>query len=150
MAGPDALVLDTSRRLDAAPDAVYAACTEPEVWGKWWGPRGFESRVEADVRVGGRYQIAMQPPEGGLFHLTGKFREVQPGERLSYTFVWDPADPDDRETVVTLSFEERDGSTQLTLHQEGFATEERLQLHVDGWGDSLDRLDELLAQRGRS
>jgi hypothetical protein len=33
----------------------------------------------------------------------------------------------------------------VTLNQAPFATEARLALHEDGWGDTLDRLEELLA-----
>ena len=87
----------------------------------------------------------MQPPEGDLFHLSGEFREVDSPSRLVYTFNWEEPDPDDRETVVTMSFREIDGSTELVVTQEGFATEERLELHVGGWNDSLDRLEELLS-----
>jgi uncharacterized protein YndB with AHSA1/START domain len=72
----------------------------------WWGPRGFTApSVEFDPRVGGGYGIAMQPPEGELFYLSGEFREVDPPARLACTFCWDPPDPDDQQTVVTLSLE---------------------------------------------
>jgi uncharacterized protein YndB with AHSA1/START domain len=47
----------------------------------------------------------MQPPEGELFYLSGEFREVDPPARLACTFCWDPPDPDDQQTVVTLSLE---------------------------------------------
>jgi uncharacterized protein YndB with AHSA1/START domain len=148
MESSERLVLDTTRRMTAPRPEVFAACSEPERWGAWWGPRGFESSVEADVRVGGGYRISMQPPEGDAFHLVGEFLEIEPPHRLAYTFVWEPPDPDDRETVVTLTFEEDGEATVLTLRQEGFATRERLRLHEDGWSDSLDRLDELLASTG--
>lgn len=146
MARPAALILDMARRLDAPPEELYAACTEPARLARWWGPRGFTvPDVELDLRVGGHYRIAMQPPEGDLFHLSGRFREVAPPERLSYTFNWEPPDPDDGETVVTMRFEGRGGSTLARVRQEGFATEERLALHRDGWGDSLDRLQEFVS-----
>jgi uncharacterized protein YndB with AHSA1/START domain len=134
-----------ARRLDAPREAVFRACTEPAQLARWWGPRGFSvPSVESDLRVGGAYRIAMQPPEGELFHLAGEFRAVEPAERLSYTFTWEPPDPDDRETVVTMTFAMAGDGTTLVVHQEGFATEERLRLHEDGWGDSLDRLAEFL------
>jgi uncharacterized protein YndB with AHSA1/START domain len=71
----------------------------------------------------------MQPPEGDVFHLTGEFLEVDPPDRLSYTFRWEEPTPDDRETVVTLTLREVDGSTNVVLDQGLFATEERLALH---------------------
>ena len=81
---------------------------------------------------------------------------MQPGElalrmkrivraRLVYTFVWEPSDPDDRETVVTLSFRDVDGSTEVNFTQGVFATEERRALHEQGWTESFERLQELLS-----
>ena len=74
----------------------------------------------------------MQPPEGDLFHLSGELREVDPPARLAYTFRWDPPDPDDRETLVALSLEDRGGGTEVHLLQGEFATEERRALHEEG------------------
>jgi uncharacterized protein YndB with AHSA1/START domain len=120
--------------------------TESDQLAGWWGPKGFiVPSVDFEPRVGGRYRIAMQPPEGELFHLHGEFREVDPPNRLSCTFVWEPPDPDDRETVVTLALEDRGDETEVSLTQGDFATEERRALHEGGWGDSFDKLAELLA-----
>ena len=64
----------------------------------------------------------MQPPEGELFYLTGEFREVDPPNRLAYTFRWEDPDPDDRDTVVTISLRDAGArSTELTLDQGPFA-----------------------------
>jgi uncharacterized protein YndB with AHSA1/START domain len=125
---------------------VFRACTDPGELAKWWGPRGFTApSVELDLRVGGKYRIAMQPPEGELFYLSGEFREVDPPARLAYTFRWEDPDPEDRETVVTISLRDRGESTEFALVQEGFATERRRALHDEGWTDSLDRLERLLS-----
>jgi hypothetical protein len=64
-----------------------------------------------------------------------------------YTFRWEEPDPDDRETVVDLSFRDLGDATDLALVQWGFATEARRALHVDGWTDSLDRLQGLMSSR---
>ena len=143
---PGELALRMKRVVGAPAPAVFRACTEPQELAKWWGPRGFTTpAIELDLRVGGRYRIAMQPPEGDLFHLRGEFREVDPPSRLAYTFVWEPPDPDDRETVVTLSFREVDGSTEVHFTQGVFATEQRRALHEQGWTESFGRLQELLS-----
>ncbi len=139
------MLLSLSQILPARREDVYRALTRPEEVAKWWGPRGFTApRVEIAPRVGGRYQFAMQPPDGDLFYLSGEFREVHPPERLAYTFRWDPPDPDDRETLVTLSLEDRGGQTEVVLTHAGFATEARRRLHEAGWTDSLERLREML------
>jgi uncharacterized protein YndB with AHSA1/START domain len=87
----------------------------------------------------------MQPPEGDLFHLHGEFREAEPPSHLSYTFIWEPSNPDDRETLATIDLTDRGERTEVAFTQGEFATEERLELHRGGWSDSFDRLEELLS-----
>ena len=143
------LRLRIDRVLPAPRGRVFRALTEPGELIRWWGPNGFTSpSVDFDPRAGGSYRIAMQPPEGDLFHLTGEFREVDPPARLAYTFVWEPADPDDRETLVSLSLEDRGDETGLSLEQGPFLTDARLALHDQGWSDSLDKLQRHLAGEG--
>jgi uncharacterized protein YndB with AHSA1/START domain len=141
----DGLVLRLKRILPAARASVYRALSDPGELAKWWGPRGFTApSVEFDPRVSGSYRIAMQPPDGDLFYLSGEFREVDPPALLAYTFRWDPPDPDDRQTLVTLSLQDRGGGTEVLLTQGEFATEERRALHKEGWSDSFARLEQVL------
>jgi uncharacterized protein YndB with AHSA1/START domain len=146
-AHPGDLTLELERVLPAPRARVWEACTQPDELAKWWGPKGFTApSVELDVRVGGRYRIAMQPPDGELFHLSGVFREVDRPARLAYTFEWEPPDPDDRETVVTLSFDDLGDSTRVRFTQRSFATEPRRALHEQGWTDGFERLQEVVAR----
>jgi uncharacterized protein YndB with AHSA1/START domain len=143
------LALHMKRVLPAPRERVFRACTEPEELAEWWGPKGFTARsIELDLRVGGNYRIAMQPPDGDFFYLFGEFREVDPTAQLAYTFLYEDPDPDDQETVVSLSFGDLGVWTELVFTQRAFATEGRRALHEQGWTDSLDRLQELLSQEG--
>lgn len=143
---PDGLVLEIERVLPAAREVVFAAFTDAQQLARWWGPEGYAvASLDFDPRVGESYRIEMQPPEGDNFHLTGEFREVDPPERLAFTFVWEPADPDDVETLAELSFSETGDSTVVGFRQGPFKTEARRALHRDGWGDSFDKLERLLA-----
>jgi uncharacterized protein YndB with AHSA1/START domain len=137
--------LHLERLVNASPDRVFGACVDAEALATWWGPSGFTSTVETlDLRVGGGYRIVMQPPEGEAFHLRGEFRVVEPPHRLDYTFVWEPPDRDDRETVVSLSFRAVPEGTLIALDQGIFATEGRFELHRAGWTDTLERLASFL------
>jgi uncharacterized protein YndB with AHSA1/START domain len=139
------LVLRVERRLAASRTRVYRALTDPQGLAKWWGPRGFTApSVEFDPRIGNAYRIAMRPPAGDLFHLSGEFLDVEPPTRLAYTFRWTPPHPDDRETTVTLSLEDRGEETVVRLTQGEFATRERYELHRAGWRESLERLEHVL------
>ena len=145
MSASDGPWLRITRILPASREAVWRSLTDPAELARWWGPKGFTvPDIDFEPRVAEEYRIAMQPPEGDLFHLHGEFREVEPSSRLSYTFLWDPPDPDDRETLVTLSLEERGEETEVGLEQGEFATPARLELHRDGWTDAFERLAELL------
>ena len=68
----------------------------------------------------------MKPPEGNAFFLQGEFRQVAPPSGLAYTFRWEDPDPDDQETVVTLSLTDLGGKTGVALDQGPFATDARL------------------------
>jgi uncharacterized protein YndB with AHSA1/START domain len=104
------------------------------------GPEGFTCpEVTLDVRVGGAYRIAMQPPEGELFHLVGEYLEVRSPSRLAYTFRWEPPDPDDQETA-RLELRERAGASEIELTHGPFTTEARRELHEAGWTDTFARL----------
>jgi uncharacterized protein YndB with AHSA1/START domain len=147
-AGSDELTLHLERVLPAPRSVVFSALIEPDELAKWWGPKGFTApSIELKPHVGGTYRIAMQPPVGELFHLSGEFRDVDAPARLDYTFRWEEPTPDDRETVVTLSLRDLGRSTALSVDQGAFATEERRALHERGWTESLERLQELISGR---
>lgn len=145
----DGLTLRLQRTLPAPRDVVWAALTDPDEIREWWGPKNYRAgTVDFVASVGGGYRIEMQPPEGDVFFLSGTFREVEPPARLAYTFVWEPPDPDDRETTATLVLEDQGEQTGVAFTQEPFATEARRALHAEGWTDSLERLEERLRRRG--
>jgi uncharacterized protein YndB with AHSA1/START domain len=149
-AGPDELILHLERVMPAPRPLVFRMYTERDQLARWWGPRGFTApRIELDLRVGGSYRIAMQPPDGDRFFLSGEFRHVDPPARLAYTFRWKPPDPDDLETIVAISFGDLGNSTELIVEQGPFATEARRALHEQGWTESFDRLHEVLTNQDR-
>lgn len=145
---PAELTLHLERALPAPPPLVFRMHAEPDLLARWWGPEGFSApSIELDLRVGGGYRIAMQPPSGALFFLSGEFREVDPSTLLAYTFRWEEPDQDDRETVVAFSLRDLGDSTEVTVDQGPFATEGRRALHERGWTEALDRLQELITSR---
>jgi uncharacterized protein YndB with AHSA1/START domain len=142
---PHGLVLRLSRVLGAPIERVFTMLTEPGELAQWWGPSGFTvPELKVSLRPGGHYRFTMAPPEGEPFHLSGEFLDIAAPTRLVYTFRWDEPDPDDRETVVTLTLTDVGGATELSLSQGEFATEDRLALHRNGWSESLDKLQALL------
>jgi uncharacterized protein YndB with AHSA1/START domain len=125
---------------------VWKAWTDPKHFLNWWGPRDHPAvDVEMDVRVGGRWRHCLRSTETGadLWH-GGVFREVVEPLRLVFTFTWEEEGERGIETVVTVTFAERDGKTLMTLHQAPFQSDFQRDDHDGGWNSAFDRLAELL------
>jgi uncharacterized protein YndB with AHSA1/START domain len=143
----DNRVLVMTRIVDAPPALVFQAWTEPERIKHWWGPRGYTTvSCEMDLRPGGAWRVRSRSAKGVEVAERGVFREIGVGERLVFTHAWEDAEgKPGLETLVTLTFEDHDGKTKLTLHQAVFDTVEDRDGHAEGWGESLDMLAEYLA-----
>jgi uncharacterized protein YndB with AHSA1/START domain len=143
---PTAMQLHLERALVAAPERVFAAFVDADQFRQWWGPVGFTvPRLRFDAVEGADYRLVMQPPDGGVFHIRGTFRAVQPPRCLTFSFIYEEPDPDDQETLVTLAFEPTDPGTRFILDQGPFKTAARLELHRQGWTETLERLERSLA-----
>ena len=93
--------LTLKRRLNAPPEKVYAAWTDPEKILKWFGPdSGPVEHAEFDVRVGGRYAVTFRTEDGEQHHVSGVYREVVPNQKLVFTWAW--RSTPERESLVTV------------------------------------------------
>ena len=143
-----------TRVFDAPRDLVWQAWTDPERFKKWWGPKDFTCPVgQMDVRVGGKYLWCMRGPDGKDYYSTGVYRDIVPTSRLVYTDAFADADgnvvpashyglPGEMplEMLVTVTFEEHEGKTKLTLRHEGLPAGEMSEMTGAGWNQSFDKL----------
>ena len=129
------------RRLKAGPEKVWRALTQPEALKQWMAPDdAFKVPVaETDVRVGGRYRIVMQSPDGEHHDVSGVYRTIEPNRKLVYTWAWKSTP--ERESLVTIELRAVGDSTELTLKHEQFADEEARDKHQHGWTGCLARLE---------
>ncbi len=52
------LILRMTRTFDATPDRVFAAWTNPDHFGSWFGPAGMKTvECNLDARVGGAWRL---------------------------------------------------------------------------------------------
>jgi uncharacterized protein YndB with AHSA1/START domain len=136
--------LTLKRRLKAPPAKVFAAWTDPEKMTRWMGPGEISTmRAESDTRVGGRYRIVMQAPNGEEYDVGGVYREVVANEKLVFTWAWKSTP--ERESLVTLLLKPDGDGTLLTLTHEQFSDEESRDGHEQGWNSSLDKLEKFVA-----
>lgn len=101
--------------------------------------------TECDAREGGRYRVAFKNEEGEDWVVGGVYSEVRAPERLAFTFRWVEDDPaDERDTLITIDFEERSGKTEMIFTQENFASEASRTRHEGGWCSIFEKLPAVL------
>ncbi len=147
---PSERELVVTRVFDAPRSLVFKAWTDPAHLERWQGaPRGFTvPSHEQDIRPGGGFRVCMRSPEGVDHWLQGVYREIVEPQRLVFTHAWRDANgKPGTETLVTLTFTERGGKTELTLRQTGFTSVESRDGHKTGWTSTFDRLAEYLAEQ---
>lgn len=142
-----------TRTFRAPARIVFDAWTKPEHLKRWWAPASRGVTVvecDADLRVGGTYRYVIGSGEGERFAFSGKYLEIARPTRLVYTQIFEPFP--DAEVLVTVSFEERDGSTKLVSHEVYPSVEAREMALAsgmeDGMRETFEQLDELVAALG--
>jgi uncharacterized protein YndB with AHSA1/START domain len=143
--------LTIRRTFDAPRALVFRVWTEPQHLAQWSCPRGFTmTENRGDLRVGGAFSACMRSPEGSDHRLRGVYREIVAPERLVFTHAWvDASGTPGPETLVTVTFAERNGRTEMTFHQGIFDSVAARDGHQQGWTSCFERLAELLATLAR-
>ena len=138
-----------TREFDAPRHLVWEAWTTPKLVRRWWhANRGEMTVCEIDLRVGGAWRYAMDVEGFGEVGFHGEYREIVPNERLVSTEVYEGIpDADEHAALDTLTLEEVDGRTVMTVLVE-HPTKEGRDAHIesgmeDGMQDAMDLLEEV-------
>ncbi|MCD9021888.1 SRPBCC family protein [Cohnella silvisoli] len=124
---------------NANKERVFHAWTKEELLKQWWGLVGFTTNIEQmDVSVGGKYRFHMRAPNGKIHTLEGRYVDIVPNEKLSFTWKWVSEGDDSEETVVTINFVDKDEKTELILTHSDFSTMKVTERHNKGWTNSLE------------
>ena len=127
-------VVEQTVRISARRETVWRFWTDPERMCAWWGVV-----AQLDPQPGGVCRIETAH---GLVML-GEYLELQPFERLVFSFGWQPAEgvpaiaPGASRVEVTLI--EDAGDTLLTLRHTGIP-DALAELHASGWSRELPLL----------
>lgn len=153
-----------SRVFNAPRELVFKVWTDPEHFGKWWGPQGFSLEViTMDVRPGGMFLGCQKSPDGNQA-MWGKFvyQEVIVPEKL--VFIQSFSDENGNtirapfnanwpfEIINTITLEEIDGKTTLTMQggpvnataEEQAAFDGMAPMVKQGFGGTFDQLAQYL------
>jgi len=140
-----------TRSFNAPARIVFEAWTKPELFRRWWTPKSYGMTIhscEIDARTGGGYRLMLShpqySPEPRPFF--GTYLEVTPPSRL----VWTNEEGGGPGPVTTVTFEERDGRTLVTL-RDVYPSKEALDEAMEsgatsGYAETFDQLAAMLAE----
>lgn len=122
------------REIPASPLDVYEHFTDPELLVAWW-----PTAAETDPVTDGGYRMHWSEP--GVT-LRGKYRRVEPGQRLAFTWKWDHEDLPPRMVDVIFKPSMR-GCLVRISHDAG--SDDEASDYTNGWIHFLARLNQVLS-----
>lgn len=153
------------RDIPAPRARVFAAWTQVEHLGHWWGPKGFTVfSAKLDLRVGGTFHFGLRAPSGDEMWAKWVFRDVKPPERLEWVNSFsDPQGATARhheheewplEMLIAVTFVENEGGTTVTLRSRALnATAAERKVFREGhdgmrsgFGGTFEQLEQYLAR----
>jgi uncharacterized protein YndB with AHSA1/START domain len=142
--------LVSSRIINGPARLVFEAWTDPELFKKWWVPKSAPITLVScamDVRTGGTYRLVFSAG-GQTAEFFGKYLEVTPPSRLVWT---NDEGGVDAATITTVTFEEINGTTLVTVHDlypSKEALDDALATGSSGaMPEQLAQLEQLIANR---
>ena len=133
-----------TRSFDAPARLVFEAWSNPELFKRWWVPRSMGMTLHSldmDARTGGSYRLDFG--DGMVFF--GTYLDVTPHSRI----VWTNDEGGENSSVTTVTLEEKDGNTLLTM-TEVYPSKEALDAAGTGAAEATHetfaQLDDLLAE----
>ncbi len=137
-----------NRTFNAPREIVFKLWTDPKHVVQWWGPKHHPAtEMKMDVRPGGKWRACLRAVENGKeLWMNGIFHEIQKPERIVFTFQWEEEGERGTETLITITFTEKNGATEMNFLQIPFQSNAEREGHTEGWMSTFDRLNEFTEQ----
>lgn len=134
--------------IEAPPDVVFGALTEPEQLASWWGGELYRTYDwKMDLRPGGTWSAEAESPRGRS-QVGGEILEVDPPSSLTLT--WKASWDGFALTTIRYRLDAIPTGTRVTVVHDGFAGRpESCEGHAQGWDNVLGWLAAHVA-RGES
>ena len=142
--------LKVERLIDATPEEVFDAYTDPEAQRAWYTILDPEMIVEntVDLRVGGEWVSTWGFSANEMFREVNVFEVVDRPHRLVSRSTGSAPDGQSVETDVEVTFTPQDGKTLMTVTQSGFPDQEMRDFFQDtGWQGAFDRIEAYFAAK---
>src|SRR2546421_5570819 len=122
---------------------VFETWTQAAWLKKWFrADEGFTCTVaEVDLRVGGKFELAMAMPGEPETHFSGIYQVVREPDALVYT--WSGGEGD-HVTLVTALFSDRGNGSRVDFTHGVFPTPQTKEEHAKGWMACFGMLERLL------
>ena len=141
--GEDSLFL--RRVYPVTPKRMWRAWTEPGQLAQWFLPSPTYRMVEAQClpEIGGAFRVVVEE-NGVTGGVIGSFVEVDPLNRLVFTWRFDNTPPEVNDSLVTVEMLAVEGGTELRLTHERLTSAPPRDAFVVGWTNCLNVLSTLL------
>ncbi len=145
---PDQPSVQITASFDASREDIFRCLTDHELIPRWWGPSAYRTSVDKlDARPGGQWRFIQEGEEGQMFAFHGTYKEIDPPDRISYTFEFEGAPG--HGLVETIELSDDNGQTKLTDTSVFSLMEDRDGMVAAGMEsgavESMRRLGDLLA-----
>lgn len=131
----------------AAPIAlVWDFWTKPELLAQWFGPHGISvdaSTVAVGTGVGGTWNIEMHD-DNGVYPISAEILVMDAPTYLEVRMEAQTEHGALDDIIMRIQFHDHGDTTRLTLHQGPFDADAR-DLTIDGWTQSFEKLDAIIA-----
>jgi uncharacterized protein YndB with AHSA1/START domain len=128
------------REFDAPASLVFRLWQDRDHAIRWWGPERFSTtELEMDFRVGGKWRATMMSTSKGVSTMGGEYREIVKDRKIVFTFSWTHQPENPVDSLVTVTFTERNGKTLQTFHQTPFTSVSERDNHVIGWNSFINK-----------
>jgi uncharacterized protein YndB with AHSA1/START domain len=143
MTTADSDTIFIEQEFSVSADKVWEAWTEPLLVSKWFGsdPNGKVLSAKMDVQPGGNFEVTFANSDGAEHTCSGIYKEVQPFNKLSFTWEW-KNEPAVQSFVIVLL--QPDGNNTLMQFEHahvGFASAHN---YLEGWNSTFLKLGRVL------
>lgn len=140
-----------SRRFGAPPDRVFTAWISPRIVSRWVSasmPGDHVLHLVIDARVGCFFSFSLRR-QGEVIEHRGKYLEVVPPSRLVFT--WGEATPSSGRPRVTVTIEESDGGSMVTVtHEIGGTGPDHVDQATASWKRMLEAMATVIGEDSRT
>ncbi|MHB1220028.1 MAG: SRPBCC family protein [Alphaproteobacteria bacterium] len=137
-----------SRTYDAPRDVMWRLWTDCAHLKHWWGPKGFKiGTCRMDLRPGGTFLYSMVAPDGSEMWGKWVFREINAPHSMTVLVSFSDKDAGitrhpmaptwPRQNLSTMTMEEKDGKTTVTVRWTAYEATKEEQDTFDAGHDSM-------------